>query len=1007
MHLLGLLSLQAEQYDAAVEWISRAIRQTPRPEFLVSLSSTLRHQGRHEEALQVLDKAVQLRPTDAELWKSLGEMLIEQRRLPDALLSFQHALKLNPGHWHAANHCGNILHSTGRIEEALSYFDLCDRLRPNHFSTLHKRAVCVCSLSGLEVALPEIRRAQAIKPSEATIHNDIGMVLQSRGQDDLALTWFDQALKLRPTFSDALHSKAVSLARVHRFDEAFAAYRGLKLLDPNDALADLGQAHLQLLAGHYEAGWAGREVRWRLPSSYPKLPQPMWLGHEALEDKTILIGADEGLGDTVQFARYVPMLAARGARVILVVQDQLYTLLQNFPGATQCLPMSATTLPAFEMHCPIMSLPFAFGTTLDTIPAPVSYLPPPTESRIRAWDQRLGPRTNFRIGLVWSGNPKHKNDHNRSLTLRAMAQLLNVDATFVSLQKDPRPADKAALLELGGIIDFTTELTDFSETAALVSCLDLVITVDTSVAHLSAALGRRTWIVLPYTPDYRWLLDRDDSPWYPTVRLFRQSADRDYTPVLAQVREELVKLISTDRPSPNEWDAAESRAAQLFQSGRLDEAVAGFTRCLELRPDYAPTLQMRALALFGLNRFAEALNDMRCAHTLDTGNADICNNAGVILQRLGRYEESLSWFDRVIAREPDYPAAYTNKASSLTHLSRHGEAFAVYEQLLRVHPDNLEAQWALALLNLLTGNFEVGWAGREVRWRMPNLPVFKFKFSQPIWLGNEAIAGKTILIHVDEGLGDTIQFVRYVPMVAALGARVILVVADALHAFLSKMPDVTECVPLSNKSLPAFDLYCPIGSLPFAFATTLETIPSKTPYLPAAPRARVQFFEGRLGRHDKLRVGLVWAGNPKHKNDSNRSIALRTLAPMLDLDATFVSLQKDVRTEDKSWLAEHHVIDLADDLADFMDTAALVSCLDLVVSVDTSVAHLAGALGVPTWIVLPHIPDYRWLLDRDNSPWYPTVKLFRQGADRDYAPVVDRVRGALIEQTKNRAGVAV
>jgi hypothetical protein len=201
-------------------------------------------------------------------------------------------------------------------------------------------------------------------------------------------------------------------------------------------------------------------------------------------------------------------------------------------------------LPPFDLHCPLSSLPLAFGTRLDTIPSALSYLPRPPAARIQAWETRLGPHLKLRVGLVWSGNPAHGNDRNRSIPLRMLTGILGIDATFVSLQKDPRPDDQATLRERSDIVDLTADLTDFVETAALVCCLDLVITVDTSVAHLSAALGCPTWILLPYTPDYRWLLDRDDSPWYPTARLFRQSVSRDYGEVLDRVRTELAALIS-------------------------------------------------------------------------------------------------------------------------------------------------------------------------------------------------------------------------------------------------------------------------------------------------------------------------------------------------------------------------------------------------------------------------------------------------------------------------------
>jgi hypothetical protein len=246
--------------------------------------------------------------------------------------------------------------------------------------------------------------------------------------------------------------------------------------------------------------------------------------------------------------RYVPLLAARGARVILGVQDELGPLLSGMAGVSLCLPRSAGAVPAYDFHCPITSLPFAFATRLDSIPAGKSYLPSPRADRVQAWEERLGRRDRLRVGLVWSGSPQHHNDRNRSIPLRILARMLDVDASFISLQKGVRVEDEAVLRERSDIVDLTAHLADFAETAALISCLDLLITVDTSVAHLSGALGRPTWILLPYAPDYRWLLDREDSPWYPTARLFRQDASRDYTRVVDRVRCELQSRIDAHRP---------------------------------------------------------------------------------------------------------------------------------------------------------------------------------------------------------------------------------------------------------------------------------------------------------------------------------------------------------------------------------------------------------------------------------------------------------------------------
>jgi tetratricopeptide (TPR) repeat protein len=436
----------------------------------------------------------------------------------------------------------------------------------------------------------------------------------------------------------------------------------------------------------------------------------------------------------------------------------------------------------------------------------------------------------------------------------------------------------------------------------------------------------------------------------------------------------------------------------LYGLGRLDDALKAFDVADRLQPNSAPTLQMRAVILFGQGRFEDALAAIARAHALDPKNAEICNNAGVFLRRLSRESEALPWFDRALAIRPDFLEVMDNKAFALCHLRRFDEAFAAYDQMMVIDPDHAGAKYNAGMLHLLTGNFEAGWAGREARHGVPGLGIKQLNFPQAIWRGEESVAGQTILVHTDEGLGDSIQYARYVPLLAARGAKVIMVVGDPLVPLLSELDGVAQCLPLSATSLPPFDMYIPMCSLPFAFRTTLATVPAATvPYLPAPTPERAAVWEARLPPpHDKMRVGLVWSGNPKHKNDHNRSLPLRTLLPLLDCAATFVSLQKDVRPDDKALLgSRREIVDLTDQLTDFRETAALVACLDLVISVDTSMAHLAGAMTKPTWIVLPHAPDFRWMLDRDDSPWYPTARLFRQPKPGDYETVISRMKTEL------------
>ena len=527
LHLMGLLSLHAQQYDHAVAWIARAIRHNPKTEYFSSLGLTLKQLGRLEEALKVFDKAVQLRPDDAELWKHLGGVLLALERRAEALLSYQHALKLDPRHWEAAYQSAVLLHETKRFEEALLHFNLCDELQPNHAPTLLMRGRSLRGLKRYEECLADSRRACALDPADPVACNNIGDALLLLGQSEEGLPWFDKALALRPDFVDVLVNKGFALGcKVIDSMKRLQCTIASTALDPDNAGGAYHLAHLHLLTGNFEAGWAAREARWEMPefsAEYPKFSQTKWLGKESIDGKTILIRFDEGLGDTIQFARYVPMVAARGARVVLVVQDELCPLLSRVSGVSECLPASTGSLPAFDMHCPIMSLPLVFGTKLESIPS-AAYLPALASGRVQAWEKRLGPHDRLRVGLVWSGNPRQANDRNRSMPLRTLLTRAASTSTrpLSSLQKDLRPDDKALLLdERTDIVDLTADLTDFAETAALVSCLDLVITVCTSAAHLAGTLGCPTWVLLPYVPDWRWLLDRDDSPWYPTVRLFQ------------------------------------------------------------------------------------------------------------------------------------------------------------------------------------------------------------------------------------------------------------------------------------------------------------------------------------------------------------------------------------------------------------------------------------------------------------------------------------------------------
>jgi tetratricopeptide (TPR) repeat protein len=446
---------------------------------------------------------------------------------------------------------------------------------------------------------------------------------------------------------------------------------------------------------------------------------------------------------------------------------------------------------------------------------------------------------------------------------------------------------------------------------------------------------------------------------------------------------------------PDYADALCNRGAALHELQRYDEALECCDRTIALQPGYEEAHANRGNTLKELRRFEEAVASCDRALALRPNYAEAhCNRANA-LRELNRLDEALAAYDRALAPRPHYVKALTNRGVTLHDLKRFDEALECYGQAIAVEPDYAEVHYREAMTRLLIGDLARGWEKQEWRWKGQQLATDLRHFPQPQWRGGNEIAGKTILLHAEQGFGDTVQFCRYVPQVAMRAGSVILEVQGALVEVMGTLPGDVKIITRGDP-LPAFDLHCPLLSLPLAFGTTLESIPEATPYLDV-PKTAVAQWRGRLEPRRRPRIGLAWSGSATHKNDHNRSIALASFLRILDgIDGTFVSLQREVRGDDAAALtARPDIVHFGEELRTFADTAALIAELDLIIAVDTGVAHLAGALGKPVWILVSFIPDWRWLLDRDDSPWYPTARLFRQDGARRWDGVLANVHAAL------------
>ena len=449
----------------------------------------------------------------------------------------------------------------------------------------------------------------------------------------------------------------------------------------------------------------------------------------------------------------------------------------------------------------------------------------------------------------------------------------------------------------------------------------------------------------------------------------------------------------TTQPPPPDVRAQLMRALDLDTAGRSAEADALYRAVLEVDPQNFAALNRRAVLCAERGELPEALRLIEAAVRAKPTVGQLVSDMGVILERMGRLDEAMAAYERALALRADLPIAHNRRGFALSAKGRYEEAIAAFTRAVEIDPAYAEAQFHRALACLVTGRFKEGWEGYEWRWAAPEFKTARPPYPIPDWNG-EPLAGKAIYLYVEQGYGDAIMFARYAPMVAARGATVLFCVRPALKEVLSGLPGVQ--VGVVGDSGPRCNYMCPLLSLPRIFKTDLATIPATVPYIHPAPE-RAARWQTRIPRDGRLNVGLVWAGGRDFAGDRQRTIGLEAMRPLLgDARIRYVSLHTELREDDAPLMAAHpEIIHFGAELKDFADTAAAIAQLDLVISVDTAVAHLAGAMARPVWILLPFNPDFRWLLGRDDSPWYPTARLFRQPTAGDWAGVIARVREAL------------
>jgi tetratricopeptide (TPR) repeat protein len=1041
---------------------------------MIGRALLLQRNGRPADAALLLRQAVAWAPDQAATHHHLALILqpVAEPALVERLI--RRALCCAPAGAEAYGALAALLGDLGRSEEAAAAALTALLLRPDDADSYGRRGWFLKALGRLGAAEACYRRLPRFAPGSAAAWGHLGGIIRDPERADEALRSLRIATVLDPQLTAVYSNSGNALQGKGEIDAAIGCYRLALRLAPDHAASHSNLGVALLLTGAFDEGWPEYDW-WRhcapVSGDWRGNPATRWSGQD-LAGRTLLLRAEQGLGDTLHFARYAALFAARGARVVLEVQPPLAALLRSVPGVAATVA-AGTVPPPFDYHLPLMSAPALLGTRLATIPAEIPYVSADPQAAMR-WRDRLSALPGLKVGLVWAGNPRLGDpsanliDQRRSMALARLRPLLDLPGiSFVSLQKGGPAAQLAELPAEIRPVDVMEEIGDFADTAALCANLDLVITVDTSVAHLAGALGKPVWILSRFDGCWRWLLDREDSPWYPTARLFRQRRPGDWDEVVTRVGAALAALAGSPETRPDAVAAMIGRSRALQQRGRpadaalvLRQAVAlspaldkaHHHLALILQPVAAPALVERligravrcapaapdsranlALALCDQRRHDEAEVLARSAVVLDPAYGNGHNNLGRTfkerarpheavpcfrraarlvpsaamgwvnlgdaLEETGRVEAALDCTRAALAADPASAAAWNNRGHML---QGRGDKSAIpaLRRAIRLRPSYAAAHLNLGMSLLQQGALVEGW--REYDWwrRLAPVPPGWQGAPETRWNGQD-LRRKTLLIRGEQGLGDVLQFSRYATLFARIGARVILEVPPPLTRLLASVPGVAQTCAM-GEAPPPHDYHLQMMSAPTIFSTGLDTIPDAIPYISADPE-RVRFWGERLSGLAGRKVGLVWGGNPRVNDpaanlvDGRRSIALARLAPLLDLPGiSFVSLQKGGPAAQRADLPpESRPFDVMDEIEDFADTAALCTHLDLVITVDTSVAHLAGALGKPVWILSRFDGCWRWLLDREDSPWYPTARLFRQRSPGDWDEVVARVKEAL------------
>lgn len=967
----GVLYERLEQLTAAQQDYQAALKFNPLLHDARCNEANLQTRlGNTKAAEAGYRKIIENEPNYLPAYINLGQLYQKKRKYAQAQDLYKKALEFNPTALPPLQGLANTAIEKRDFNEAHSIAQEIIRHYPKIPTGYIIKAEAELGLGDYLAAIRALEMARIIVPNQSEVLDKLGFAWLSYGNQRNALYYFRLALKQQPNFLNAQWHLANALLREGLYTE------GLSLYETRFAMEYLHK-----------------------PTPARSLSGSAWKNKQSLNGKRLFITHDTSLDLVILALRFIPTIKAQGAILSGETEAGLLPCLQRLKLFDALMDEKKRATPGLDYYCPWFSLTLALQTTLENLPHKIPYINADPHLTVQ-WQKKLKELPSLRLGITWRSLQSNQLIHEDLPNLSDLLSCVPSEYQLICLETDLTQEEQDCLAAHGNVHCLLQPSASLEQQLALCQAIDGVVGANTLLMHLCGALGRPGWVLLSSNPAWYYGSQETSNPWYPTLNLFRQQPGEDWQFAKTALSEALVAL-------QNITSTSYSKIQEDITNKKFYNASSMLEPLLRLHPQADNLLNLAGRIAEATGEFKTAVTYFKQAIQQKDNEPIYYFNLGASYDGLNYHKSALAAYHKSIEINPNFYYSYSNMAADSAKIRRYHDSLKYIDLLIRFLPYDANSKFTKSLLLLTLGRYQEGWYLYEQRENIntffPRQQLSPKLFARPRWQGQQELTNKWLVVVYEQGFGDMIMFARYLVELKKRGAKILVIMFQQLTTLFKSMPCVDRVLGPAD-DLPDFDYWCPIGSLPHAFKTLPHTIPTPMPYL-FADKNKTHHWQKLLSGCDKKKIGIIWRGREDNIERALRKIPLNALLASLPEQFNYISLQNDILPNEIKLLEGANVAHFEQYLHDFSDTAALIEQLDLVISIDTAVAHLAGAMHKETWVLLNYSPDWRWFPSGEHSPWYPAVRLFRQKRFNHWESVLKTV-GLALEEWASKPGTA-